>query len=159
MANLFSNSMILPLLVVATRSSGANTNQALPLILVASMSRSPMMAVVLAAALVRGQKPIPPVVAPAVAGYVPPAVNAPGQQVVIAKPADIVEPFGGMLSFHGLNRKQAKLLGRLLGLRIVENETKGEIVVRQHPGIGVPPKDDSIELWFGSVEPRIEVSS
>lgn len=159
MANLFSNSMILPLLVVATRSAGANTNQALPLILVASMSGSPMMAVVIAAALVRAQKPIPPVtIVPTTGAAGPPRTIT---MVPAGSPGspgpNLVHAFGGMLSFLGLHKKDARNFATLLGLQYVEIESKGEVVVKQHPRIREPFTDKSIKLWFG--EPPVEPAS
>jgi hypothetical protein len=149
MANL--SSPMVPLLVLAAaRSAGASNQQILPLLLFASMSRSPMMALVLAAALVRAQaKPTPiPAVIPAVAPGVGPLAVVPAPAAAAFDPADILRPFG-MLSFHGLDRDKAQQLAFLLGLNI-ELEGDGNIVTRQQPGIGKPRRADNlVKLTFG----------
>jgi hypothetical protein len=148
MANL-SNSMILPLLIVASRSLGANNNQALPLVLVASMARSPMMAVVLAAALIRAQpKPTPQAPPAVVIQAIPQGGALVAAPAIALDPADFLRPFG-MLSFHGLDKEKAEQLARLLGLNF-EFEGDGNVVTRQQPGIGKPRRADNVlRLTFG----------
>lgn|SRR5882724_6758884 len=148
MANL-SNPMVPLLVLAAARSAGASNQQILPLLLFASMSRSPMMALFLAAALRAPVKPAPiPAVIPAVAPGGGPFAVVPAPAAAAFDPADILRPFG-MLSFHGLDREKAQQLALLLGLN-VELEGDGNIVTKQQPGIGkLRRADNLVKLTFG----------
>jgi hypothetical protein len=110
-----------------------------------------MMAVVLAAALVRAQKPVPPVATVSTIGAAGPRgtiTMVPAGTSGSPGPA-LVQAFGGMLPFLGSTREEAGRLARLMGLQYVEMENKGEVVVAQQPAIGEQVTDNSIKLWFG----------
>jgi hypothetical protein len=140
------NSMMLPLLVVASERTGASARQALPVALIAMMARSPMFAVITAIALTRANQRSSS--SSATATLAPTSGSgAPGVSPLVAS--------FGMPSFHGMTRDQVHDFADKLGIGIGgEVDERGDPignqdvddkirVRRQDPDIGEPPNNSN----------------
>ena len=143
------NSMMLPLLVVASEKTGASARQALPVALIAMMAKSPMFAVVTAIALTRSAQRASSSTPGTVTGA---SGTTPSLGPVSVSP--LVLTFG-MPSFHGMTQNQAHDFADQIGIGIdgefdergdpirSQDADEGIRVRRQDPEIGQPPNNNN----------------